>query len=1086
MFAPDSHPLSAKCSESMIRFLHCCYPLFDLSPPNSISYHLKFFHQRILCRTYTSYLLVTLLLTTCLYASLLSSSVPLAFAAPDTQSQTVLRLGASTENDTYWQFANFLSTSLQQKNSPIRITPIATQGSEDNLQRLEHAALELALVQSDIAYQTFEGIRLRKLYDEFSLVSILYREFIFVIVPIDSDISHLRDLRDKKLYIGPRGSSIYHNAIDILQELGLEPQINYDIIHLDQAWTRFGALDSGVVDALIDLGGELPSEIRSNLSDYRLIPISQELVARSKVSNPYLLPDTYVEDRIELQHTTASLLTFLIARDDVEKSVIYRLFRDIEDVVPRFLDEMQSSQTPVPHEDAVKFAVVAWHPGVESFLLEQGIIVGDNVLLIGVTTALCLFGAYFAANLYTRRYNRLGSVTNTKIFFLASMLSQAGAAILVIALLVLVMTVVVEVIRYAEADYAAQYNIENAFVNMRFRDALMWVFRFAGAGDSGDAFPSSPIGKAVALLLPFASFAAVFSLSLISIDKVRSRIAKLNQGLGRVNVSGHILICGWNEKAPGIIYALTSTDAPFRQKVVVVAEMEGTTPLQKYRFNSKYVLYCRGDSSDIRTLKRACFHRARGAIVLAGRRKVRSRNIKSVLTVLKLRQVSDMFIAVELMFSENRHLFEVCGANAIVPTRLLSNLMAANAAISGLTLDYIMDMLTFDDREELYSCLVGDVRDALNTRVKRVGTQKNASVSLQRLAHELAAVGVTVVALAKDGNFEEKGISGLGRKSYAFPGNSSIAELSDKDSILYAANEERILKVVLSGIGRRSGKPREPVSSEKSGVDPASLSVAIVGDCIRCTEVAVVMEQVQWVEKVTVITEQVDQGMRREIAPIQGAFTEEATWERAKLQEADAILILTKSHSDVVSPELDDYELNAEAILLGRLVKEYLDGQRTIGKRPRIVAEMYGSEARELFLDAGVDQVFSVSLLVERMLAKVVYSRGVVIDFLLQLLAVSNDVVLYSYEVTVNDVSLMGRSFASLRAGLCSGSELLGVLPLEGRDQYRNDLKDFEYHLEVGGDLQYRCKVGDTLILARLKKPGLSELSSIRGSEVGA
>lgn len=1011
--------------------------------------------------------------------------MPLALAASDTQSQTVLRLGASTENDTYWQFANFLSTSLEQKNSTIRITPIATQGSEDNLQRLEHAALELALVQSDIAYQTFEGIRLRKLYDDFSLVSILYREFIFVIVPFDSDINHLRNLRDKKLYIGPRGSSIYHNAIDILQELGLEPQINYDIIHLDQAWTRFGALDSSVVDALIDLGGELPSEIRSNLSDYRLIPISQELVARSKISNPYLLLDTYVEDRIELEHTTASLLTLLITRDDVEKSVIDQLFRDIEDVIPRFLSEMQSSQTPVPHDDAVKFAVVPWHPGVESFLLERGIIVGDNVLLIGVTTALCLFGAYFAANLYTRRYNRLGSVANTKIFFLASMISQAGAAILVIALLVLVMTVVVEVIRYAEAEYAAQYNIENAFVNMRFRDVLMWVFRFAGAGDSGDAFPSSPIGKAVALLLPFASFAAVFSLSLISIDKVRARIAKLNQGLGRVNVSGHILICGWNEKAPGIIYALTSTDAPFRQKVVVVAEMEGTTPLQQYRFNAKYVRYCRGDSSDIKALERACFHRARGAIVLAGQRKVRSRNIKSVLTVLKLRQVSDMFIAVELMFSENQHLFEVCGADAIVPTRLLSNLMAANAAISCLTLDYILDMLTFDDREELYSCLVSDVRDALDAGVMRLGSQKDASISLQTLSQELAVRGVTVVALAKDGSLEEKGISGLGRRSYAFPGSCLATELSDEDSILYASAEERDLKIALSAISRRPNEVNEPKWREMLSVEPAALNVAVVGDCIRCTEVAVLLTQVQWVRNVTVITEQMDQGVEKEMAFVQGGYSDDSTWERGKLQEADAILILTKSHFDVISAELDDYELNAEAILLGRLVKEYLDAHCTIGKRPRIVAEVYGSEARELFLDAGVDQVFSVSLLVERMLAKVVYSRGVVIDFLLQLLAVSNDVVLHSYEVTSSDVTLVGRSFSSLRDSLCSESELLGVLPLEERVQYRNDLKDFEYHLEVVGDSQYRCKVGDILILARLKKPGLSELSSIRGSEVG-
>ena len=47
------------------------------------------------------------------------------------------------------------------------------------------------------------------------------------------------------------------------------------------------------------------------------------------------------------------------------------------------------------------------------------------------------------------------------------------------------------------------------------------------------------------------------------------------------------LLCGWNSKAPGIIYTLTCPGSHYRGMINVVADIDVEYPIRHWRFNKK-------------------------------------------------------------------------------------------------------------------------------------------------------------------------------------------------------------------------------------------------------------------------------------------------------------------------------------------------------------------------------------------------------------------------------------------------------------------------------------------------------------------
>ncbi len=132
------------------------------------------------------------------------------------------------ETGTYIKIGEDLSKYVAQP-AGIDLQALPSKGSVENVQRLRYEPkVRLALVQSDV-YRAYTDLMKKgnaaagKLVQPLRVVLPLYDEEIHVVVRADSPLVTLRDIRGKRINIGPAGSGTAMTATTLYQALFGEP-----------------------------------------------------------------------------------------------------------------------------------------------------------------------------------------------------------------------------------------------------------------------------------------------------------------------------------------------------------------------------------------------------------------------------------------------------------------------------------------------------------------------------------------------------------------------------------------------------------------------------------------------------------------------------------------------------------------------------------------------------------------------------------------------------------------------------------------------------------------------------------------------
>jgi hypothetical protein len=135
--------------------------------------------------------------------------------------------------------------------------------------------------------------------------------------------------------------------------------------------------------------------------------------------------------------------------------------------------------------------------------------------------------------------------------------------------------------------------------------------------------------------------------------------------------------------------------------------------------------------------------------------------------------------------------------------------------------------------------------------------------------------------------------------------------------------------------------------------------------------------------------------------------------------------------------------LDAKTIVTANLVlRKVLELQST---RPRIVAEMLNVANRHLFKDAGVDIIVPEAILVERLMAKLVYNRGLVSDFFMALLS-TQDRTHFASRIAQTGDGYCGKTFRESISSHTVGKKLIAWLPNKHIGALKNKEEDFDTH----------------------------------------
>ncbi len=217
-----------------------------------------------------------------------------------------------------------------------------------------------------------------------------------------------------------------------------------------------------------------------------------------------------------------------------------------------------------------------------------------------------------------------------------------------------------------------------------FLESIWWGIVTVTTVGYGDFSPVSPAGRilAAALMLLGVVLTAILSGTIASIYVDRK--IREGKGLQEVIIKNHIVICGWNKTAAGILESLINMKADTKVPVVLINQID---PEEFDVLNMKYpglaIKFVRGDFTNEQVLKRGSISRASSAIVIAdnsGNNSLDNADERTILSVMAIKSINpDITTCAELMNEENEPHLRRANVDDILVNGEFSGFLLANA-----------------------------------------------------------------------------------------------------------------------------------------------------------------------------------------------------------------------------------------------------------------------------------------------------------------------------------------------------------------------------------------------------------------------
>jgi len=898
----------------------------------------------------------------------------------------------------------------------------------------------------------------------------------------------IKELQDARylwqISIGASGATLRHSRV-LLEKLGLREYVDYTPLKLKSS------------EALCESGFNafLRSSFLMKNDAVRHLPVPPNtiefLLARHKYYSRTGVPDWFCTEYEQnnwssfcewirypdpqtgepgshrpLPSTFLSITTSLLTRKDVPEDLVSMVTRALVKNWDRLTELGRSNSSRLdllPLVTEIRLSPVDYHPAAMEVIEEEGLL-GDDSYVIRAAwasfVALFLVGLWLVFRRYAFQYDRMGisgSFTQTVPYAYRAILNSVTSirlnrelarqlwetfapfitiTLAVVAAYVIVLALSINALKSLESAYAQANNTIDPLVGKTLWESLIWIFTFLVSGYEDEVFPSSDQGKILIAILALATlFIPIFTVTRIINLMMQNQELRHRGDASFRRLGGHTVICGWNAKAPGIIYSLTGRDAPRRNQVVVVAEISEEQPLVKYKFSPSLVHYVKGDSANAVALHRAGIENASHVIVLAGDMKRRHKNIGSALTALAVSEINPQAsVSAELAYRQNKQYFERVEVAHVVDAEEISERMIALSCVVPLGVDFVLDVLSLDDFSEWYALTGEEIRKRFD------------KMSVQDLLRVASASRLNLVGLVcSEADSSEPDDSS--HINLLLEREDLMRRIADDDIAIFAAEDARKLKKIIRS---------EPWSAESHWIDEQLLKdltakqrILLVGDATRAARLESLIEN----ELPEPIIEIVDPGKFKSEPEIQQKI--EAHLTRG---DWDHIILLSAAMGDEVLEADQAYQQDATTVLRADLIDAITD-------KPSVIAELVDVNSRHLLKKAGVDIVVPGGLLAERLLTQRALGHGVP----RMVMAIVERLEGYRLRQMklICGHPLVGEQLSDVLTTQFADGRVLAVLPQSPPRDIQNLAQDFATHYLMCPllDQDHKLEVGDEVLV---------------------
>lgn len=268
-------------------------------------------------------------------------------------------MGTASINGTYYPLGNALSRLFGKKLKKMATIAEPTAGSMANVEYLRQKRIDLALMQSDVAWMAYNGsdTYAGKPFKGLRVLAALYAEKIQIVVRADSSIKSLSDLRGKKIAVGEKDSGSAAGAIQILEAAGLKAETDYEIVYERFTKSTESLLD-GYVDAVYYVGA-VPADGITRLASkapVRLIQIPMEIITKLTTAYPYYSSEIVAADSYKGQKDEVKTLGFkalLTCTEDMPLDDVITML-SVMYSNPKLVSEQNEVLVEISQEDSLK------------------------------------------------------------------------------------------------------------------------------------------------------------------------------------------------------------------------------------------------------------------------------------------------------------------------------------------------------------------------------------------------------------------------------------------------------------------------------------------------------------------------------------------------------------------------------------------------------------------------------------------------------------------------------------------------------------------------------------------------------------
>lgn len=320
-------------------------------------------HTRLLTATSAALLALVLLL-------------PLGSQA---QQRRLVTIASGWVVGVYYPLAGAMSRIVYKvRDLNLRATVESSGASVANAQLIASGDADFALLQNDIAYYAHSGTTLSafqgKAVKNMGGVFSIYPELVHVVATKASGIKGIRDLKGRKVVLGPQGSGTEANAVQILEAYGLRVA-DVQAERIDAA-AASDQLKDGRVDAAFFTTGLGSAVIVDNFISGKtaLVPVSgaeaQALARKYPFYTSVTVPAGAYKDQAEVG--TVAVMAMMVARSDLPEDLVYRFTKAIFDDLKQF-HEAHAAARHLTLQTALNGMPIPLHPGAERFFREKGV-----------------------------------------------------------------------------------------------------------------------------------------------------------------------------------------------------------------------------------------------------------------------------------------------------------------------------------------------------------------------------------------------------------------------------------------------------------------------------------------------------------------------------------------------------------------------------------------------------------------------------------------------------------------------------------------------------------------------------------------